>query len=200
LVATELGSPHSSPGYDSFMTNQEHLLRTPRLDLVATTLQHIEAELENPASLGLLLGVTVPVGWPPGEYDRNALEFFRDRLRAGGSAHVGWYGWYAITRDSEGRRDSLVAGAGYLGPPAQGSVEVGYSVIPEARGRGYATELVEALVMHAFTHSEVHSVTAHTSDSNISSTQVLLRCGFQRVGPGSEPETVQYRRQKTPSA
>ena len=40
----------------------------------------------------------------------------------------------------------LVAAGGYFGPPAGGSVEIGYSVIPEARERGYATELVEALV------------------------------------------------------
>jgi [ribosomal protein S5]-alanine N-acetyltransferase len=179
------------------MTNQELLIPTPRLDLVATTLDHIEAELENPASLGALLGVAIPTGWPPGEYDRNALEFFRDRLSAGGPAHAGWFGWYAITRDSGGRRDSLVAGAGYLGPPAEGSVEIGYSVIPEARGRGYATELVEALVTHAFEHPDVQSITAHTSDSNLPSTQVLLRCGFHRVGPGPEPQTVEYRREKT---
>lgn len=178
----------------------ELLLRTRRLDLVASTLGHIEAELQSPQALGPLLGVTVPPGWPPGEYDRHALEFFRERLRAGGPSHAGWYGWYAITRDASGQRHSLVADAGYLGPPSDGAVEVVYSVVPEARGQGYATELVEALVAHAFAHPDVRTIGAHTSDANVPSTKVLLRCGFRRVGPGAEPGTVEYRRERPGAA
>ena len=174
----------------------ELVLRTQRIDLVATTLQHIESELESPRTLESLLGISIPSGWPPGEYDRHALEFFHDRLTAGGPAHVGWYGWYALTRDSVGRRETLVAGAGYLGPPSAGSVEIGYSVIPEARGRGYAPELVEALVAHAFEFPEVQRVIAHTSDANVASTQVLLKCGFTRVGAGKESGNVEYQREK----
>lgn len=179
------------------MNVEERLLRTRRLDLVATTLRHVEAELQSPQALAPLLGAAVPDDWPPGEYDRHALEFFRDQLVAGGPSHVGWYGWYAITRNSAGRRETLVAGAGYLGPPSGGCVEIGYSVIPEARGRGYATELVEALVAHAFEHPEVQRVIAHTSDSNVASTQVLIRSGFTRMGLGNEPGSVEYRRERT---
>ena len=182
------------------MTSPELILRTPRLELVATTLEHIEAELISPQALEPLLGVRIPPSWPPGEYDRDALEFFRDRLRAGGPSQVGWYGWYAMTRDDCGRRETLVAGAGYLGPPSAGSVEIGYSVIPEARGLGYATELVQVLTDHAFTHPEVRFVTAHTSDHNVPSTKVLLQCGFHRVGPGTEPGSVAYRRERIPSS
>ena len=182
------------------MTTQTVLLRTTRLDLVATTLRHIEAELDNPQALQPLLGAVIPPGWPPGEYDRHALEFFRERLTTGGPSHVGWYGWYAITRDTAGRRDTLVAGGGYFGPPSDGSVEIGYSVIPDARERGYATELVEALVTHAFACDDVRYVMAHTSDSNIGSTRVLAKCGFTPIGPGNEPGTVQYRRERTVSS
>jgi len=48
------------------------LLQTPRLDLIAATLDHVEAELNDPAALEGLLGVSIPEDWPPGEYDRNA--------------------------------------------------------------------------------------------------------------------------------
>jgi RimJ/RimL family protein N-acetyltransferase len=178
------------------MPTDELLLRTKRLDLVAATLAHLEAELASAATLGVLLGIDIPSEWPPGEYDRDALEFFHRQLTAGGADHVGWYTWYAITRDSQGRRESLVAGAGYLGPPSGDTAEVGYSVIPSARGKGYATEIVAALVDNAFRVPTVQQVIAHTSDANIASTQVLLRCGFERVGAGAEPQTVQYRRQR----
>lgn len=182
------------------MPSNELLLRTERLDLVATTLAHIEAELQDPNALGPLLGIAIPDEWPPGEYDRHALEFFHAQFLAGGPSHVGWYGWYGITRNAQGQRESLVAAAGYLGPPRDGSVEIGYSVIPSARRQGYATELVAALVKHAFEEPSVHQVIAHTTDANAASIEVLLRCGFERVGPGSEPQSIQFRTKRTPDA
>ena len=181
------------------MPLNELLLRTRRLDLIATTVEHMEAELASASALGPLLGVAIPPGWPPGELDRHAQEYSHKQLLAGGPSVVGWYGWYAITRNSRGERDTLVAGAGYFGPPKDGSVEIGYSVIPSARRQGYASEVVSALVDHAFTNPSVHEVIAHTSDENVASTGVLLRSGFERVGAGSEPESVQYRTRRTPA-
>lgn len=174
------------------MSEAELVVRTPRLDLVAATLAHIDAELQDHAALERLLGARVPDDWPPGEYDRAAQEFFRSTLFSGGPSHVGWLTWYAITRDQDGRRQTLVAGAGFLGPPSNGAVEIGYSVVQAARGQGYAEEIVGALVDYAFTHEAVQEVVAHTSDENVASTRVLLRCGFSRVGPGSEPGSVRY--------
>jgi ribosomal-protein-alanine N-acetyltransferase len=175
-------------------SGHELVIRTRRLQLVAMTLAHIEAELQGGQALGPLLGVSVPSSWPPGEYDRDAMEFFRGRLLAGGPSHLGWYCWYAIGCDAYGRRDQLLAAAGYFGPPSDGSVEVGYSVIPEARGHGYATEIVNALVGRAFEEPGVRVVIAHTVDSNVPSTRALLRCGFERVGAGARPGTIGYRR------
>jgi ribosomal-protein-alanine N-acetyltransferase len=175
-------------------SGQELVIRTRRLQLVAVTLAHIEAELQDGQALGALLGVSIPSSWPPGEYDRDAMEFFRGRLLAGGPSHLGWYCWYAIGCDTDGRRENLLAAAGYFGPPSDGSVEVGYSVIPEARGCGYATEIVDALVGRAFEEPGVRVVIAHTVDSNVPSTRVLLRCGFRRVDVGERPGTIGYRR------
>ena len=50
-------------------------LETERLRLAAATLDHLHAELESPKALGHLLHARVPEGWPPGEYDRTAIEF-----------------------------------------------------------------------------------------------------------------------------
>jgi [ribosomal protein S5]-alanine N-acetyltransferase len=92
-----------------------------------------------------------------------------------------------------GRRLALVGSAGYLGPPVAGSVEIGYSVIPEARNQGIATECVRALVERAFGVSQVLCVVAHTrDDTNVASTKVLLGCGFRRIGAGSESGLVRY--------
>ena len=56
------------------------LIRTERLDLVAATLTHIQAELESATALGRLLEAEVPSSWPPGEYDEPAQRYFLDCL------------------------------------------------------------------------------------------------------------------------
>ncbi len=166
-------------------------VETPRLTLHAAAPEHLRAELENPRLLRALLDAEVSPAWPPGEYDRDALEFFCARLEAGGAAAEGWYSWYAVRKaDREGPR-ALVAAAGYLGPPdAAGVVEIGYSVLPEWQRRGYASEIVEALLRRAFSQPAVRSVIAHTAAANVGSAAVLLRCGFTQVGPGAEAGTI----------
>ena len=168
------------------------IIRTHRLDLVPATLTLVEADIESPEALARLLGARVPASWPPGEYDRSAMEFFRDRLSENPEA-VGWYGWYAVHRPVGSNGSFLVGSGGYLGPPgADGVAEVGYSIVPESRALGFATELVQALVSHAFSKPAVVRVIAHTTSTNLGSVQVLERSGFSLVGPGSEPGTVQY--------
>ena len=170
----------------------EITLRTERLELVATTLEHIDAELSSPTALAALLGAQLPSSWPPGEYDRDALEFFRAQLAQAPEA-VGWFGWYVISLGDDGSRQSVVAGAGFLGPPSLGGVvEIGFSVVPEERRKGYASEAIRALVRHAFRQPTVERVIAHTNDSNAASSAVLIRSGFRQVTHGQAPGGSRY--------
>ena len=163
-------------------------IRTERLDLIPTTLAHLDAELESPAALSLLLGARLPASWPPGEYDRPAMEFFRSRL-AEDPAAAGWYGWYAVHR----AHSIVVGAAGYHGPPgSDGTVEVGYSIAPEFRAQAYATEMVRALVEHAWSVPRVGRVIAHIQPGNLGSVKVLERAGFSRAGRDSGLEAVEY--------
>lgn len=167
-------------------------IQTERLELVAATLAHVEAELESAATLGKLLGADVAASWPPGEYDRSAMEFFRARLSESPGA-AGWYGWYAVLRPGENERATVIGAGGYLGPPGpEGIVEVGYSIAPEYQERAFATELVRALVGRAFSTAGVVGVIAHTGSGNAASMKVLERSGFLLVGAGAEPGTMQY--------
>ena len=166
------------------------ILTTARLDLVPCTLATLDAELDSSSSLALLLDAVVPAAWPPGEYDREAIEYFRERLSENPDA-AGWYGWYAVLR-AAGRR-TVVGAGGFLGPPdAEGLVEVGYSIVPGFERRGLATELVAALVAHARASGRVHVIVAHTRPDNAGSLTVLTRSGFQPAGAGREPGTVRY--------
>jgi RimJ/RimL family protein N-acetyltransferase len=174
-------------------------LRSARLTLVAATLEHVRTELDAPHSLATLLGAEVSDDWPTGEYDRDAMEFFRERLEEGGEAAAGWYGWYAVrAADADGPR-ALVGAGGYFGPPDDdGRVEIGYSVLPGWQRRGYASEIVRALVAQAFSFPQVRLVVAHTTAANTASVAVLARSGFVQAGSGADPETIRFERIRMP--
>jgi RimJ/RimL family protein N-acetyltransferase len=175
------------------MTGFAAPLRTRSLLLVPASAAHVRAELEGRDRLGALLGATVPPSWPPGEYDRAAQEYFLGCLTTAGSAGVGWYGWYAVRRHDREHEATVVGGGGYFGPPgADGAVEIGYSVCPEWRGRGYAAEMAGALAAHAAAQPGVARVIAHTSATNPASIAVLERVGFAMAGPGAEAGTLRF--------
>ena len=67
-----------------------------------------------------------------------------------------------------------------LCPPA-GVAELGYRLLPEAWGLGYATEGARALVRHAFTDLDLASVVATTMTLNLASRRVLDKAGLSLV-------------------
>jgi len=156
-----------------------------RLVLIASTATHVRTELETPERLSSLLDANVSPEWPSGEYDRDAMEFFLARFEEDGEAAQGWYGWYALGPERPENPDgprALVGSGGYFGPPdADGTVEIGYSVLPEWQRRGYASEMVEMLVARALTFVDIQRVIAHTGADNLASVGVLVRCSFAKV-------------------
>ncbi len=86
--------------------------------------------------------------------------------------------------------DGVVVGdAGYHGPPpAQGTaeVEIGYQVVPSARGRGVATRACALLLEHAWRHG-AELVRAEVEPDNpygAASRAVLRANGFRPTGQG----------------
>jgi len=81
------------------------------------------------------------------------------------------------------RVDGLVVGSiGCFGPPEQGLVEVGYGLVPAARGGGLMTDVLSAMVRSL--EAAGLCVVAHTDPDNVASHRVLARLGFRR---GEEP-------------
>ena len=63
----------------------------------------------------------------------------------------------------------------------RGIVELGYSLFPHARGRGFATRVARLLAEHAFALG-VQRVAAYVNVGNRASERVLERAGFSREG------------------
>ena len=158
--------------------------------IVAGTEAPAVAELENTWRLGVLLGAEVPSDWPP-ESIRDALPMFLSRCRASATCGCWTLGWYSLLR-REG--SSVLCGSvGFKGPPREGVVEIGYSVLPAFECRGLATEMVEALTRWALEKPAVAFVEAETEDPNAASRRVLEKANFTACGPGIEPGTMRFR-------
>jgi len=157
-------------------------IATERLELVPATEALVRAEIDSAEDFARRLGARVPTGWPP-ETVADALPYFLERLRAR-PEEAGWWNWYAVVRGERDGDRELVGSGGFQGPPADGTVEIGYSVLPEFRGKGYATEIVGGLVTWARSQPGVRDITARTEGENPASARVLLKAGFAPQGEG----------------
>jgi RimJ/RimL family protein N-acetyltransferase len=81
------------------------------------------------------------------------------------------------------QRHLAVGRAGYHGPPdAAGMVEIGYSVDPAHRRRGYARAALAALLQRATDEPQVRTVRVSISPDNLASYELASQYGFIEVG------------------
>jgi len=61
-------------------------------------------------------------------------------------------------------------------------LEIGYSLVPSERGKGYCTEAVRILVDYLFLSKEIVRIQAYTDVRNVASQRVLEKAGFKKEG------------------
>ena len=156
-------------------------LETARLTLFATELKHFELVMQSKKLLGEYLGMNVPPSFPESE---DALPWFYDLVRAD-EALVGWLSFWALHRAD----NALIASVGFKGKPdANGKIEIGYSVIPEYRRQGFASEMVEAALGYGFANPAVTAILAQTRVDNFPSMKVLERFGMKQTGTSHDED------------
>jgi RimJ/RimL family protein N-acetyltransferase len=167
-------------------------IHTPRLELVASPAAITRNEASGVADWFAPLEVDQPETWPPPFNDQRSQTWFARRIER--EDGPGWLLWYVVRRpDAAVNRRTLIGNGGFTGAPdASGSVEIGYSLLPAWQGRGYGTELTDALASWAFSHERVERVLAVTYPTLIESIRVLEKNGFQRICRGSDTRSVVY--------
>lgn len=86
-------------------------------------------------------------------------------------------------------RRLAVGRAGFHGPPdGQGMVEVGYSIDPLFRRRGYARAALRAMLDRAARDPDVATVRASVAPANVASRDLVLGEGFVPVGEQTDDE------------
>lgn len=117
---------------------------------------------------------SIPHPYPPGEAERFILKSRRDN--ANGKALV------LVIEQKSGARPTIGLVSATLSE--QQDIELGYVVAPAARGKGFATEAVKALVEAVFSLTGVERIFANARTMNQGSRRVLEKCGFAYIDTG----------------
>lgn len=164
---------------------------TDRLVLIPATAEIARADASDSDTLGSMLGVVVPKSWPPELFGDH-----RDQLAAileSRPTESGWWSWY-ITYSIEGLpAGTLVGSVGFSGPPdAEGHVQIGYAILQDYRGQGFATEALGGLIDWAFENTSVQRISGETFSDMPVSISVMTRNNMKHVGNGTDPNTLRY--------
>ncbi|MEV5456992.1 GNAT family N-acetyltransferase [Streptomyces cellulosae] len=106
-----------------------------------------------------------------------------------GAYHPEW-GMYVLVRRED---DRAVGAMGFHGAHVDGRVEIGYDLVVEARGNGYATEALRTLSAWALAQDAVHAVVAVVEETNVASQKVVTRAGFTEVSRHENQITYELR-------
>lgn len=91
----------------------------------------------------------------------------------------GPFGNYEIRRREDGQ---VIGGVGFHGPvDGNGSVTIGYGLIPSARGNGYASEALRGLLLFARSRGVIR-VKGDADHDNIASQHVMTAAGMRPAG------------------
>ena len=72
-------------------------------------------------------------------------------------------------------------------------IQIGYALLPNEWGKGYATELTSAGIQFYFSNHALDELHAITTPANIASQKVLLKSGFFENGTKKDGEEIVQR-------
>lgn len=166
-----------------------HLIQTKQLDLLAMTPEFFN--LCRGGNLGgaeAYTGVAIPDDW----MQRTDYIKRRGDQLAADPAYGPWCTRLVVLRE----RKQMIGYAGFHAPPsresvhgvAPGWVELGYTIFPAFRRRGFARETVEGLMRWAANEMGIKSFVVSIAPDNAASQALARSLGFVKVGEQIDEE------------
>jgi ribosomal-protein-alanine N-acetyltransferase len=148
-------------------------LQTDRLTLIPFTIQICKNLIHNDFSDLQTIGLKKGKSWP----DDDVLETLPKILTNLSlvEAPTGFESWMIIKNDTL----EIIGDLGFKGfNYEKRNIDIGYGIIKEERGNGYAEEATKALIKWAFTEDIVKEITARCLIDNTSSIKLLKKLNF----------------------
>jgi RimJ/RimL family protein N-acetyltransferase len=120
-------------------------------------------------------------GYPLDGDSRACAAYVTQLPLEGGSGARNDFGYYQILEEG-----TVIGGIGFHGPPRAGVAEIGYGVVPDARGRGVATQALRLAVDIARGSRKVTRLVGRTTPDNVASQHVMWAVGMDVVGQDDE--------------
>ncbi len=173
-----------------FLEKTNLTIRLARLELIAATKALLQAEADH-SQLGRVLQAEVPCNWPTPLYDNDARQFFLTAVSEDPEA-VGWTAWYILFPDEFGKK-TLIGAVGACGlPDEDGKILIGYSLLDQFHGKGYATEALRGFLDWVKPYPRLRKVVADTFPHLTASIRVLEKNGFVRHGIGADEGSIRF--------
>ena len=158
----------------------DDVIRSERLDLPLLSLEQLDhLAAGEGAPVGAELHAILPIPWLDEVRWLAGMRAQQLRLRPDDAP---WLLRPILLRPTDGALQAI----GYLNfhaaPDERGMVEVGYTLLPEARGNGYAIEAVRAAFDWATGAHGVRRFRASVAPDNERSLNLIAKLGFRQTG------------------
>lgn len=161
-------------------------IRTLRLELPALTVPHHDRLLAGDrASVGRELDADIGQAWL--DDARWLLSLRREQLRQHPD-HEPWLIRPVIRREAGGAPTAIGYVNFHAPPDEAGVAEIGYALLPEWRGRGYAIEAARGALAWAARDPRTRTLRASVAPDNEPSLRLIAKLGFVRTGEQWDPD------------
>ncbi|QGQ44978.1 GNAT family N-acetyltransferase [Metabacillus sediminilitoris] len=147
-------------------------IMTERLKIITFTVEMMEALLKGHDELRKLIPYCIAPEWPLEEYKQ--LFLYKINRFHNFPHENEWEGIIIHKSDN-----CIIGDMGFKGGPNEkGIIDIGYSIVPRYRGKGYATEMGKAMVEWGLSQPGVNKAIATCNSDNFASIRVLEKIGF----------------------
>lgn len=149
---------------------------TRRLKIIPFTKEIIQAAIQQNNEQLSKLDIIPTIEWPePGLIE--ALPYFNQQIIDHGI--TGYNSWLILDKQT----NDIIGSLGFINEPDDnGSIEIGFGIIPSKRCQGYCEEAANALIKWVEIKPEVKMITAQCNDDNERSIKLLKKIGFKKKG------------------
>lgn len=164
----------------------DRTVRSDRLEIVLLTPAQLDAVAAGDATgLAAELNAAIGSAWVD---DVRGLAGLRAKQLIERPSDAPWL-LRAIVRDEPGMPREAIGYLNFHGGPSESrQVEIGYTLLPAARGRGYAIEAVRAMFNWAQHVHGVRRFRASVAPDNERSLNLIAKLGFRHTGEQWDPD------------